>query len=309
LHKKIWQLSKLTLRAEQSLFDLEDLRLLAALERAKSLSGAARQLRVNHASAWRRLGNLETRLGVRLFERTRSGYAPTPAGHEAVALAERVTRELDEAARRLTGQDIRPTGIVRLTTTEALLGFVAPVFKDLRVSHPGLVVEVAVANSFFTLTRRDADVALRPASAAPEGLVARRLAAIASAIYATPEYVQDRRDVDPLLMDWLSPDDNLSHLRSAQWIARHVAPARIVHRANSLIALREVARAGVGLAPLPCFLGDADDRLVRVAPPMAEMASNLWLLTHPDLRRMPRVRAVLDAIGEYVSKRRRAMEA
>jgi DNA-binding transcriptional LysR family regulator len=82
-----------------------------------------------------------------------------------------------------------------------------------------------------------------------------------------------------------------------------------VHRANSLIALREVARAGVGLAPLPCFLGDADDRLVRVAPPMTEMASNLWLLTHPDLRRMPRVRAVLDAIGEYVSKRRRAMEA
>jgi molybdate transport repressor ModE-like protein len=309
LHKKIRQLSKLTLRAEQSLFDLEDLRLLAAVERAKSLSGAARQLRVNHASAWRRLGNLETRLGVRLFERTRSGYAPTPAGHEAIALAERVMRELDEAARRLTGQDIRPTGIVRLTTTEALLGFVAPVFKDLRISHPGLVLEVAVANSFFTLTRRDADVALRPAAAAPEGLVARRLATIASAIYATPEYVEDRRDIDPLLMDWLSPDDNLSHLRSAQWIARHVAPARIVHRANSLIALREVARAGVGVAPLPCFLGDADDRLVRVAPPMTEMASNLWLLTHPDLRRMPRVRAVLDAIGEYVSKRRRALEA
>src|SRR5262245_42088284 len=143
----------MTLPLEQRSFDLEDLRLLAALQDAKSLAGAARKLKVNHASAWRRLGALEARLGVRLFERMRTGYAPTPAGEEAAAMAERVMREIGETSRRLAGQDIRPAGVVRLTTTEALLGFIAPALKELRGSHPGLVIEVAAANSFFTLTR------------------------------------------------------------------------------------------------------------------------------------------------------------
>jgi DNA-binding transcriptional LysR family regulator len=314
-------LSKLTLPAEQRSFDLEDLSLLAALADAGSLAGAARKLRINHASAWRRLGALETRLSVRLFERLRTGYAPTPAGEAAIAMAERVMREIGETARRLAGQDLRPGGVVRLTTTEALLGLIAPVLKDLRGSHPGLVVEVAAANAFFTLTRRDADIALRPAEAAPEGLVARRLATIASAIYAAPAYIAGKgdadlpgldglRDLDCLRrLDWLSPDDSLSHLRSARWIGRHVDPGRIVHRANSLTALREAARAGLGLAPLPCFLGDADGGLARVTPPLADMASGLWLLTHPDLRRTPRVRAVMEAVGDFLAKFRRKIEA
>jgi molybdate transport repressor ModE-like protein len=293
----------------QRSFDLEDLRLLAALAEAESLAGAARKLGINHASAWRRLGALEARLGVRLFERMRTGYAPTPAGEVAIAAAEQVMREIDETARRLTGQDLRPVGAVRLTTTEALLGFIAPVLKDLRRSHPGLIVEVVVANAFFTLTRRDADIALRPAEAAPDGLVARRLATIASAIYASPAYMADKDDADPLVLDWLSPDDSLSHLRAARWIGRHVDPARIVHRANSLTVIREAVRAGLGVAPLPCFLGDSDAGLLRVTPPIAEMASSLWLLTHPDLRRTPRVRTVMDTVGDFFAKSRHRIEA
>jgi DNA-binding transcriptional LysR family regulator len=294
---------------EQRSFDLEDLGLLVALAKAGSLAGAARKLRMNHASAWRRLGALEARLGVRLFERLRTGYAPTPAGEAAIAMAERVMGEISETARRLAGQDLRPTGVVRLTTTEALLGFIAPVLKELRVLQPGLVVEIAAANAFFTLTRRDADIALRPAEAAPEGLVARRVATIASAIYAAPTYMAGKGDADPLGLDWLSPDDSLSHLRSARWVARHVEPGRIVHRANSLTVLREAARAGLGLVPLPCFLGDADAGIIRVTPPIADMASGLWLLTHPDLRRTPRVRAVIEAVGGFLARSRRRIEA
>jgi DNA-binding transcriptional LysR family regulator len=139
-------------------------------------------------------------------------------------------------------------------------------------------------------------------------LVARRLATIATAIYATAEYLADKDGVTPLNLDWLSPDDSLSHLRSARWIAKQIDPLKIVHRANSLISLREAASAGLGLAPLPCFLGDADDRLVRVTSPVTEMASSLWLITHSDIRQMPRVRTVLDALADYTSKHRRALE-
>jgi DNA-binding transcriptional LysR family regulator len=301
-------LDKNILPPEQRAFSIEDLRLLAALLAAGSLAGAARSLDLNHASVWRRLGALETRLGVRLFERERSGYAPTPAGEEAIAMAGRVLAELDETARSLLGQDVRPSGTVRLTTTEALLALIAPVLKQLHQTHPRILVEVVTANAFFTLTRRDADIALRPAEAAPEGLVARRLGTIATALYAAPEYLADRPDRDPMEMDWLTPDDSLSHLRTARWIAKHVRPERIVHRANSLAALREAARAGLGVAALPCFMISLEADLHRLARPIAEMGTNLWLITHPDLRRMPRVRGVMDAIVAYIAARRSIIE-
>jgi DNA-binding transcriptional LysR family regulator len=300
---------KLILLLEQGMFSIDDLRLLAALQAAGSLAGAARSLDLNHASAWRRLGALEARLGVRLFYRERSGYAVTPAGEEAVAMAAHVLAELDETARRLIGQDVRPSGIVRLTTTEALVAFIAPLLKQLRQTHPGLLLEVVTANAFFTLTRRDADIALRPAEAAPEGLVARRLGTIATALYAAPEYLADLPNCEPMEMDWLVPDESLSHLRSARWIAKHIRPERIILRANSLAALREAARAGLGVAALPCFMISFETGLHRLAPPVAEMGTSLWLVTHADLRRMSRVRIVMDAVATYVATRRPAIEA
>jgi DNA-binding transcriptional LysR family regulator len=290
------------------LFDIEDLRLLLALDQAKSLAGAARQIKVNHASAWRRLGNIEERLGARLFERGRDAYLPTSAGEEAIAAADRILRELEDVSRKLTGKDVRPTGTVRLTTTESLLHFVVPAIRELRQSHPGIVVEATAANAFFTLTRRDADVALRFAEAPPEGLVARRLASVAYAVYGAPAYLADKRQVPPVELDWIGFDDSLAHLRSARWLAKQIDRERVVHRGNSLLGLREAARAGICVVPLPCFLGEGDAGLVRVMPVIAEISVGLWLLTHPDLRQMPRVRATLDAIADYVSCRRAMLE-
>jgi DNA-binding transcriptional LysR family regulator len=226
-----------------------------------------------------------------------------------MAMAERVLLEIGETARRLTGQDARLSGVVRLTTTESLLGFVAPALKTLHDRHPHLIVEVIVSNTFFTLTHRDADIALRPSEAAPEDLVARRLATIQTAVYASPSYMKEKAHAAPLSLDWLSPDESLAHLRSTRWIAKHIDPVRVVHRSNSLTSLREAARAGLGLAPLPCFLGDVSSGLVRVLPPIEEMATGLWLLTHPDLRQMQRLRTVMETISGYVVEHRHALEA
>lgn len=301
-------MSNPSLSARQGLFDMDDLRLLAALGQAKTLAGAARSLKLNHASAWRRLSHLERRLGARLFERSRTGYVSTVAGSEAIELAERVLREIEEAGRRLAGHDLQPTGTVRLATTEALFGFIAPVLVQLRQSHPGLLVDVIVANAFSTLTRREADLALRPATAVPEDLIARPLATVASATYGAKRYLADKMDADPLAFDWLSPDESLAHLASSRWIASRIDPARVVHRANSLIALREAAAAGMGVTLLPCFLGDADARLCRVTPPLQAIASTLWLIGHPDLRRMPRIQTVIQAIVDYVADHRVLLE-
>jgi DNA-binding transcriptional LysR family regulator len=175
------------------------------------------------------------------------------------------------------------------------------------MSHPGIVVDLITDNAFFTLTRRDADIALRPATSAPEGLVARNLGEVATAIYASENYARRRAGRGLVSLDWLAPDDSLSHLGSARWIAAQVAAERIVLRASSLTVLRAAARAGIGVAPLPCFVGDPDPALVRVAPPQPQMSAALWLLTHPDLRRTGRVRAVLDLFARSLARHRQLL--
>ena len=288
---------------------LEDLRLVRAIGEAGSLTRAAHQLAVDHSSAFRRLGSLEKRLGAHLFERARDGYTPTLAGEAAIIAAVRILDDVGTLERRITGEDLRPAGVVRVTTTDTLLELTAPMFAGLRAEHPEIAIELVVANSFLTLTKRDADIAIRPAAAAPEYLLGRRLAALATAPYAAPAYLARQRVSTALTAhDWIGFDESLSHLRSAGWVAANVANDRIVHRADSLLALRAAARAGMGVAALPCYLGDPDSGLRRVHAPLPDMQVSLWLLAHPDLKRVARVRTVLDFLVHQFAARRALIE-
>lgn len=284
---------------------LDDLRLLLAIAATGSLGGAARQLGVDHSSAFRRLGTLEQRIGARLFDRARRGYTATAAGEIAIAAAGRIGEELDSLDRRLLGEDLRLSGPVRVTTTDTLLHIVAPLFAQFREREPGIVVEVAAGNALFDLSRRDADLAIRPVATVPEHLIARPVATVAIAPYASADYLA-RAGERPLAgMDWIAPDDSLSHVGSARWIAAHVAPARIVHRADSLLALMHAARAGIGVTALPCYLGDCEPGLRRAGALLEDAAVPLWLLTHPDLRPVRRIRA----LSEFLFERLREQQA
>jgi DNA-binding transcriptional LysR family regulator len=289
-------------------FSLDDLRLIRAIGTAGTLTGAARVLRIDHSTAFRRLGTIERRLGAKLFERARDGYTPTPAGEMAIATGAHVLAGLADLEQRLAGEDLRPTGTVRVTTTDTLVDLLAPALAELRADHPGIAVELTVANQFFTLTKREADIALRPAAEAPEQLVGRQLAKVATAPYASPIYLR-RNGKKPLSeYHWLGFDESLSHLRSARWMAAHLPAERIVFRADSLLALRSAARAGLGVAALPCYLADNVPELRRVDAPVPEMEGALWLLTHPDLRKVARVRTALDVMAGALFKQRGLIE-
>lgn len=293
----------------QGQIGLDDLRLIFAIGEAATLGGAARRLGVDHSTAFRRLGGLEKRLGVRLFERARDGYSPTPAGEAAIAAAGALLHGLGQLEQRLAGEDLRPSGVVRITTTDTLLDFLAPALATFRTKHPEITLEVVAANAFFTLTKRDADVAIRPSLTAPENLVGRRIAEISTAPYATPKYLAKHPNRLALREhDWVAPDESLGHLGSAKWMQNQILPERVILRADSLLALRAAAGAGLGVAPLPCFLGDVDPLLARVGPTIPEMTSALWLLTHPDLRRVARIRAFLDFMAPWLAEKRDLLE-
>ena len=141
-------------------FDWDDLRYILAVANAKSLAGAARALGVNHTTVLRRVTAFEQRIGLRLFERLASGYVLTAGGEELIAAARHVEDTLTALERKLAGQDLRLSGVIRVTTTDTLMGSILPeILAEFRDAHPGIGIEVAVSNAMFNLSKRDADVA------------------------------------------------------------------------------------------------------------------------------------------------------
>ena len=285
-----------------------DLRLVLAVGEAGTLLGGARALGIDHSTAFRRLNALEEQIGTRLFVRARDGYAPTAAGEAMIEVAREVDAGIVALERKLAGADLRPSGTVRVTITDTAIPLLTPVFAAFRAAEPAIALEVAVATQFFMLSRREADVAIRPSVDVPQELVGRRIATVATAPYASAGYAAANARRELAALDWLAPDDSLAHLGSAQWIRRHVHGERIVYRASSLVALQAAARAGLGVAPLPCWLGDVDPELSRIAGPCDEMAATLWVLIHPDLRRAARIRALTDFVVAELDRQRPLIE-
>lgn len=279
--------------------DSDDLRLALAIARGEGLSGAARTLGLNHATVFRRLNRLEQRIGVRLFERFRTGYAATPAGEKVVALADRIESGVVDVTRELSGQDTRPQGTVRLTTTDALLPLVGRCLPDLQAANPEITLELCIVNMMVNLSRRDADIALRATGSPPPDLFGRKVGRFVYGVYAAKSLKTARPDFAAL--PWVAPDDTVSHTPSAVWMTRHVPGATIAGRGNSLPSILEMVRAGIGVGLLPCLLADRLPDLRRLGHP-APMALDLWLLTHNDLRNVARVRATMGALGDAISR-------
>ncbi len=295
------------------MIDWTDLRFFAAVSRSGSLAGAARALGVNHSTVFRRINSLESTLAAKLFERTHTGYVLTAEGEEMMATALEVEDAIIALDRRLSGKDYRLSGSIRVTTPDTIgTALVLPYLHGFRRDYPGIQVELAISNEFFSLSKREADVAIRPTLTPPEALIGRRLSGLAWAVYAGSRYLdgapRPRRLEELKDHDHIAGDDSLAHLEAAAWLRKHVPESRVVLRTNSMAALCAATRVGFGLAALPCFLADPMPDLVRVLPPIDALASELWLLTHRDLRHTARIRAFMDSIADSIVDDRSLLE-
>jgi DNA-binding transcriptional LysR family regulator len=290
----------------------DDFRLIKAIADSRGLGGAAADIGVNHSTMFRRLGQIEEALGTKLFERHRSGYAPTPAGEEMAALASRLDADITSFTRRLAGKEIAASGELRVTTNDSLLvHLLTPIFARFRQRNPAVQLDIVLANQALNLSKRDADVAIRATDSPPDTLVGRRAATIAWALYGrAADFRAAPPEIDELTAtrDWVSLGENLSHVKAVQFVRRHVAPQRVAYRVNTVLGLAQAVEAGIGIGHLPCFIGDAAPDLVRLSPPVADFAADLWLLTHPDLRHSPRVRVFLDFVAGEIAVRRAEIE-
>lgn len=271
---------------------------------AGSLSKAARLAGTSHPTLFRKINGVEQKLGVRLFERFRTGYKPTAAGEEIVAVARQISSLTNEAERHLSGRDLRPSGVVRIATTDTLLfALLTPMINAFRQVEPEITLEVLVSNDISDLSLREADIALRPALKPEQHLVGRKLGVIHQAIYARDDQLEDRHPSAD--RHWIGPSRSMAYHQLHKWMEENHYSELCVCRMNTVLGMYAAVRAGIGRAVLPTYLGEADPDLARQGGHVDDVAVDLWLLTHPDLRQTARVRAVLDhfARSDFISSR------
>jgi len=287
----------------------DEFRLVKSIAEARSLVGAAERLGVNHSTVFRRLAAVESAVGARLFERARSGYEPTAAGDEMIALASTMAESVLEFERRVAGRDIKPTGELSVTTPEAIgQHFMPAIVAQFQAQNPGVVVELILSDQSLNLSRRDADIAIRMTNDPPETLVGRRICTGRWGVYRRRDLTAELSSEASGSVAFIGFGDNFGPATARRWIEANIPPGRLVAKVNSAHCMLQLALQGFGATLLPCFLGDGCPGLARVGYLLPELDIGLWMLTHSDLRRSARVRAFMDFAGAELTKQRRAIE-
>jgi DNA-binding transcriptional LysR family regulator len=289
--------------------DWDDLRVFLTLAREGSLTTAARSLGVSHPTVARRVRALEQRIGARLFDRLPDRFVPTSAGEELLGDTQAMERAAESIHRRSAGLTDTARGVVRVSAGEAMAALIARHLPWLRARLKHIEFELNASHTLANLSRREADLLIREQVPDLAGIVTRKLGRVAYAVYGHPDLAVGKPTEARLrTLPWLGFDDDHSYMPGQAWLQELLAGARPVVRANNWLVLHEAARAGTGLAVLPCYLGDADLILRRVGGLIESVFADQWLLVHRDLRALPRVRAVMDAVIELFHNERPLLE-
>jgi DNA-binding transcriptional LysR family regulator len=290
--------------------DWDYLRYIRALAIGGTLAKAGELLGVHQTTVLRRLDQMEESMGVQFFERSRDGLHLTPVGETAFREAERLAIEMEILERKLVGQDSAPVGKVRLAAEDAMMNaLLSPILAELVREFPDIELETLTDNDVANLSHREADLTLRSENKPQATLEGERIAAIESAVYGSARYCRRHRNMDienhPEGCLWILPDETFSHLATGRWYRKHLKNVTSFIRCNSLQSMHALAKAGAGLAVLPCYLGESTRELRRLSDPLEGESVDLWLHVNQDTQQMARVRIVM----EYLVERLQALES
>jgi DNA-binding transcriptional LysR family regulator len=278
-----------------------DLEVLLALARGGTLAEAAARLQADASTVFRTVQRVEKSLGQRLFERSRSGYLAGDAMLEIARHAERIESELEAAQAVAAGSQRELAGRVRITTTDSVLrGLVLPALARIAREHPRLQLEVTSTNELMSLTRRDADIALRATPKPPEHLVGRHLGTIRFVICGARALPAAKRRQAFEELPWVAPDDAMPEHPSVRWRRKSwpkLAPALLV---DGIVGVVDALKAGLGIGIVPLFMLDGERELVALSRPLEGCESQLWLLAHPESRHLRRIAAVYQHLAASV---------
>lgn len=295
---------KSTYATTQSNLGLGDLELVLALVRGRTLSGAAERLKIDSSTVFRTVKRIEMNLGERLFDRSRQGYLPTELALELAGYAERIESQLHEAREAAFKTGSEPSGTLRITTTDTILhGLLLPVMSRFSSAYPCIELELIATNALANLSQRDADVAIRATRKPPDHLIGTKLGPMPAAVFASRTYLN--RYAKPIKLDeydWIALDDSLGDHPSGKWRRQHYPKLAARYRCNSVLSVAGAVIYGLGVGVVPLFLmKDNPDDVQIVEGPLAELETDLWILAHPDIRHLQRVKLLFDFLKENVA--------
>ena len=274
----------------------DDIPFVLAVCEAGSLSGAARTLGVNHSTVYRRIEGVESKLGVRLFERLSHGYVMTTAGQHFLSEASQLRDGVLKIEREIGGRDLRLEGSLSVTSTDSFLYTLRPVLVEFQEQYAEVELKLVSDARPLDLMQRDADIAIRPTLKPPDHWVGKQLFPFQCAIYAHKSYWKRNNRSVTEKHRWIrfghefdnSPMSKL--MRDKKSVDSHVTVV------NTMMGVFNLVKTGLGIAAMPCHLGDDCSELIRVNEQEEEYNSTVWVLTHPDIRRSARVHAFFEFV-------------
>ncbi len=280
---------------------------LAALDRGSLLS-AARQLKTSQPTVGRHIAELESQLGLVLFERTGRGLKPTAAGLRLADAARAMEASALELARLATGTKISETGTVRISASQPVACYMLPpILRAMQEALPHIQIELVSSNAVSNLLRREADLAVRMVRPEQASLIARRIGSVGIGTYASRDYL--RRNGTPntpqdlLQHPLIGFDQNEDILRGFARMGMPITREAFALRSDDLIVQWEAVRAGLGIGFAADYVATADPEIVAVVPSLKIPPLPIWLVVHREIRTNKHIRAVFDFLAEAIAYR------
>ena len=279
----------------------DEIRTAYQVARLGTVSGAAEVLGVHHATVIRHIDALETRLGAKLFQRHARGYTPTEAGQELLTVAQTTEEKFSQLAARIAGAGADISGELVVTSLPGLSALVTPTLVQLGRDHSALKIRYITDVRVFRLEYGEAHVAVRAGDRPQDpDYVVQPLANHRVALYAAKSYAEAHgitaTEADVASHRFVGPDSVESRAPFYRWLAALSPTPKIVFRSNDADATADAVTAGAGLGFLPVLAARPRADLIEVMPPRPDWDVPLWLVTHVDLHRTPKVQALLAAL-------------
>ena len=276
----------------------DDLRFFLAVCRKGSVTGAGKALGVNHTTVARRIAALEKGIGTRLFNHSRGGYEMTQAAenmYERAMQMEEITQAID---RDVFGQDAELKGPLKLTVShdvaERLLIHRLCVFRN---AYPAIQLDLLTTTGLVDLAAREADIAVRLTDKPPDYLVGREVLPMRHGVYGSPAYFE-REDKTPKVVLFRSNGE------MPEWVQQHFPTAEVAMNVDDVGTMALAVSHGMGLARMPCYVGDTDPSLRRLDLELTPSTWGIWILSHVDLRSTARVRVAREFLIESIEGQR-----
>lgn len=296
------------------MFDWNDVRHFLAVARGGSTLAAAKTLGVNQTTVARRIEALEAALGLKLLERGQAGSRLTEAGEALRLDAEKLERAADGFNTQAQAYQRGMAGVIRVTANESVANSaMAPAIAEFRAQFPAVKVELIVSDHFLDLEKGEADIAMRGFTQVKDSaLVGRKLVDVEWGFYASYDYVlRHGAPSGPHELGdhaLVGGERELENMAPMRWMAANAPDSAIQFRSNNLTNLMHSLKAGLGVGPLPAVVGDPERGLVRCFGPLPDFPSSIWILTRPDLKDVPRIRAFMDFVIPHFTTRYRGFQ-